>query len=254
MSILNFRPGWKLTVFTLAFTPLLLWLGFWQLDREQEKILLQRDFETRSQQAATSLESLDWSQVAELAYLNVSASGVYDNEHTYLLDNRTYQGRVGYEVLSPFNTQEGTMVLVNRGWIAQGATRDALPAITRIESQVTITATIYVPLEEPFLLSSTVEESQTAWPKVIQSIQVPLIEQELNQALAPYTIRLQEQSPGLEQSNWQTVNMLPEKHRAYAVQWFAMTFALLALYIYFGFRHPTTNTKHKDNDQTETES
>lgn len=254
MSILNFRPGWKLTVFTLAFTPLLLWLGFWQLDREQEKVLLQQDFETRSQQPARSLESLDWSRANELAYLSVSALGVYDAEHTYLLDNRTFQGRAGYEVLSPFNTQGGMTVLVNRGWIAQGVTREALPAVTRIEPQVAITATIYVPLEEPFLLNSTVEESQTAWPKVIQSIQITQIEQELNLALAPYTIRLQEQSPGLEQSNWQTVNMLPEKHRAYAVQWFTMTFALLALYTYFGFRHPAANTTHKDNAQRQRES
>ena len=241
MSLPIFRPGWKLTVFTLAFTPLLLWLGIWQLDREQEKIALQADFETRGQRPPTALESVDWSSLDELAYLKVSATGTYDNEHTYLLDNRTYQGRVGYELISPFTTQNGLTILVNRGWIAQGATRAALPQATPIEGQVEITATIYVPLEEPFLLSSTPEGGQTTWPRVIQSIQASQIIQELDQALAPYTIRLQERSPGLEQSNWQTVNMAPEKHRGYAVQWFTMTFALLVMYIYFGFRHPATN-------------
>ena len=242
MSIHYFRPGWKLSVFTLAFTPLLLWLGFWQLDREQEKIGMQEDFARRSSEAAVPLEKIDWDQSAELAYLKVQAIGSYDNAHTYLLDNRTHQGRVGYEVLSPFQLNDGSTVLVNRGWLAQGATRDALPHINEIQEQVAITATVYVPLEAPFLLSNAAEEGQQQWPRVIQSIQMETIAQELGQTLAPHTVRLQEGSPGLEQSNWQTVNMQPEKHRAYAVQWFTMTFALLAMYIFFGFRHPATNT------------
>lgn len=243
MSFPKFRPGWKLTAFTLVFTPLLLWLGFWQLDREQEKITMQEDFDARTQRPAIALDSVDWNLPNELAYLKVNVAGAYDNEHSYLLDNRTYQGRVGYELISPFTAQSGMMILVNRGWIAQGATRAELPQIRPVDGQVTITATVYVPLEEPFLLSSKPESGQTTWPRVIQSIQVPQMEVELDRTLAPYTIRLQELSPGLEQSNWQTVNMAPEKHRAYAVQWFTMTFALLAMYTFFGFRHPARNTK-----------
>lgn len=203
---------------------------------------MQADFEARTQKPAIALESVDWSRPDELAYLKVSVTGAYDNEHSYLLDNRTYQGRVGYELISPFTAQSGMTILVNRGWIAQGATRAVLPQIRRVQGQVAIAATVYVPLEEPFLLSSTPESGQTTWPRVIQSIQVPQMERELDRTLAPYTIRLQEQSQGLEQSNWQTVNMAPEKHRGYAVQWFTMTFALLAMYIFFGFRHPATNT------------
>ncbi|MEK7258357.1 MAG: SURF1 family protein [Pseudomonadota bacterium] len=250
MSRPIFRPGWKLTAFTLVFTPLLLWLGFWQLDREQEKITMQTDFEARTQRPAVALESVDWSRPDELAYLKVNVTGVYDNEHSYLLDNRTNQGRVGYELISPFTAQSGMTILVNRGWIAQGATRAELPEVTQIEGQVSITATVYVPLEDPLLLRSTPESGQSTWPRVIQSIQVPQMEQELSRTLAPYTIRLQQQSPGLEQSNWQTVNMEPEKHRAYAVQWFTMTFALLAMYTFFGFRHPATNITLKSRTES----
>lgn len=203
---------------------------------------MQADFEARTQKPAIALERVDWNRPDELAYLKVNVAGAYDNEHSFLLDNRTYQGRVGYELISPFTAQSGMAILVNRGWIAQGATRAELPQIRRVEGQVTITATVYVPLEEPFLLSSTPESGQTTWPRVIQSIQVSQMETELDRTLAPYTIRLEDLAPGLEQRNWQTVNMEPEKHRAYAVQWFTMTFALLAMYTFFGFRHPAPNT------------
>jgi surfeit locus 1 family protein len=67
------------------------------------------------------------------------------------------------------------------------------------------------------------------------------LSKDLAKDIAPYTVRLLENSIGLTQANWQAVNMLPEKHRAYAVQWFAMLFALITMFIYFGFKNPRLN-------------
>ena len=92
-----------------------------------------------------------------------------------------------------------------------------------------------------FLLNAVEESAVTQGPKVIQSIQIESLSADLAKKLAPYTVRLLDNSPGLEQANWQAVNMLPEKHRAYAVQWFAMLLALIAMFIYFGFKNPRLN-------------
>lgn len=245
--MVRFSPGWKMTLFTLAFSPLLFWLGHWQLDRQQEKIALQNEFDLRSQEVPVSVDELNW-ESRDLAYHRVSATGRYDNEHNFLLDNRTYQGHAGYEVLTPFETSEGSHILINRGWVAQGATRESLPAVQAITDIVSINGVIYVPLEEPFLLSNLEEEQRTTWPVVIQSINMDVIADKLETPILPYSIRLQPGSAGLEQPNWQAVNMSPEKHQAYAVQWFAMLAALIALYLYFGFRHPldTQTEKHHD--------
>jgi surfeit locus 1 family protein len=49
-----------------------------------------------------------------------------------------------------------------------------------------------------------------------------------NPPLFPYLVRLDMESPALVEAHWQVVNLDPEKHKGYAVQWFAMA-ATLAL-------------------------
>ncbi len=229
-----------MTLFTFAFAPLLLWLGLWQLDREVEKSRLQQDYDMRAVAPALELDTIDW-QREDLGFLKVSARGHFDTDTVYLLDNKIHEGSVGYELINPFVTEAGQTVLVNRGWIAQGASRSELPSIRYIEEAVEIQGSIYVPLDDVFLLNAVEETAVTRGPKVIQSIQIDSLSADLAKNLAPYTVRLLERSPGLEQANWQAVNMLPEKHRAYAVQWFAMLFALIAMFIYFGFKNPRLN-------------
>lgn len=236
-----FNPGWKMTIFTLAFAPLLFWLGAWQLDREQVKTALQQDYELRATAPALPLDTIDWQRL-DLGFLKVRASGQFETERVYLLDNKIHDGRVGYELINPFVTEGGQTVLINRGWIAQGASRSELPRIPIIDGRVEIEGSIYVPLEDVFLLNAIEESAITRGPKVIQSIRIDTLSADLEKKLAPYTVRLIDNSPGLEQANWQAINMLPEKHRAYAVQWFAMLFALLVMFIYFGFKNPLLNS------------
>lgn len=232
-----FRPGWKMTAFTVLFAPLLFWLGNWQLAREQEKILLQQEYEAKQAADPLPVASVDWSQ-AGLGFTGVFTDGEYDNEHVFLLDNRVHEGKVGYELLSPFVTDSGLELLVNRGWIPLGRTRTELPSVREIHGRVHIQGSIYVPLEEAFRLGSEEEIVTGTGPRVLQDIDMGRIAESLDANMAPYTIRLLPGSPGLEQANWQAVNMLPEKHRAYAVQWFAMLTALIGMFIYFGFKNP----------------
>ena len=229
-----------MTVFTLAFAPLLFRLGQWQLDREQEKTLLQQSYEIRTQAPAMPIDTLDW-QREDLAFLKVWAKGRFEEKRVYLLDNKIHDGHVGYELISPFVTEAGQTVLINRGWIAQGVSRNELPSIPAIEDSVEIQGSIYVPLDDVFLLSSIEETAIREGPKVIQSIEMDMLSADLEKKLVPYTVRLLDNSPGITQANWQAVNMLPEKHRAYAVQWFAMLSALIIMFIYFGFKNPRLN-------------
>lgn len=245
MASVSFSPGWKLSLFTAVLMPMLLWLGLWQLEREQEKIAMQADHAARSAASARAVQAVDW-ESDDLVYVKIEATGQYDNERSYLLDNRIFQGRVGYEVLTPFRTNDGVDLLVNRGWIEAGPTRNELPQVEVVSGQVQISGTIHVPLEEPFLLSDVQEEHGTGWPRVVQSINMGEIADQLGWPLRPYSVRLMAGSPGLEQDNWPIVNMQPEKHRGYAVQWFTMATALLMMYVYFGFKHPASRRNREE--------
>ncbi len=241
---MRFSPGWKMTLFTALLLPLLLTLGSWQLDREAEKIQLQALHERRTASAPAAVEELDWNG-GDIAYQPVTLTGEFDNERYLLLDNRIQDGRVGYEVMMPFTTSSGQSLIINRGWVAQGATREQLPLITPVPGTVTISGSVYVPFSEPFLLSEAQEAQTDDWPRVVQKIDVTAWSALLQTSLLPHTVRISSESPGALTAHWPTVNMEPEKHRGYAVQWFSMAAALLLMYVYFGTRRTTP----KPNDE-----
>lgn len=229
-----FRFNWKLTLFTVLLLPVLISLGLWQLDREEEKTEMQARYERRALEAPTPLSQLDWRD-NDLGWMQVTASGRYDVQRQFLLDNRIYESRVGYEVITPLITGTGVL-LVNRGWIAQGATRQDLPALPLTENEVSINAVIYVPSGDVMMLGSGIEPGTGSWPEVIQRLDMALASEMLGQEVLPYSVRLAPGSPGLLQANWQPINMQPETHRAYAVQWFIMALVLIILYFMFSFR------------------
>jgi surfeit locus 1 family protein len=77
---------------------------------------------------------------------------------------------------------------------------------------------------------------ETGWPRRIQRLHLPMLSREINTSLLPFMIRLQKESPSALVIDWPVINMLPEKHQAYAIQWFAMAIALVVFYIVLGVR------------------
>lgn len=234
LPLRDYRFDWKLTLLYLLFLPVLLRLGFWQLSREEEKRELLAVYESRQFEAPAPLSTLD--VVADLQYRQVQFSGEPDATHVFLLDNRIEQGRVGYEVLQPVRTDEGSLVFINRGWIAQGATRADLPEIPPLPARVDIRGTVYMQVGEPVVLSD--ELMSTGWPKVIQVLDPEGMQQVagLEGPLFPHTIRVGAGVPGALLRAWPVINLSPEMHRGYAVQWFAMSLMLTLLYLYYSTR------------------
>ena len=109
-----FRPGWLPSVLVALLLPGLLWLGFWQLQRGDEKRALLASFEARRQAEPISLEQLE--PMPDPAYRRVHLRGHFDTEHSLLLDSRIRDGHAGVELLQPFYDQSsGLWVLLNRG-------------------------------------------------------------------------------------------------------------------------------------------
>ncbi len=232
-----FHFNWKLTLFTVLLLPLLVYLGLWQLAREQEKRETQVSYDMRATQPPVALAQIDWQAVDDIAWRRVEGVGRYDSSRQFLLDNRINQSRVGYELITPFQTDNG-LLLVNRGWIAQGPDRQTLPDVSVTEEEIAIQGTIYVPSGDIMVLGEEEPAGQDPWPRVIQSLDNAQISALLGEPVLPYSVRLDPGAPGLRQINWQPVTLSPETHRAYAVQWFFMAVVLVILYLLFSFRRP----------------
>jgi surfeit locus 1 family protein len=232
------RPGFALLV--LAVSALMLWAGFWQLDRAAQKIAIEQSRLQASNQPVLVLQQvLEFlPEPASVRYRAVQLSGRYDSARQFLLDNRvikTKQGsRVGYHVITPLVLNDGRgVVLINRGWIPAGAQRGVLPDIEVDTAPRIITGTLDVP-ERGFHLGDM--DTNRSWPRVIQFIDYDALAKRLGLTVYPAVIVLDQAQPDAYTRDWRPVVEGPQKHYAYAVQWFLMCLAVLMLFAWFSVK------------------
>ena len=189
------------------------------------------------QQAPAPLQNLDFSS-AELLYTQVKFTGKQDNDHLFLLDNKTFQGKVGYELLLPFITDSGLLVFINLGWREQQGGRGKIGEIALKDERYQFTGSVYVPPGEQLVLGDELYDE--GWPKLMQTVDVEMMRTlaayPAQTQVFPYTVRAGEEIFAQASAYWPVVNVDPQRHRGYAIQWFAMAAALLVLYFYYSFR------------------
>src|SRR5215472_12931909 len=119
----QFRPRTIPTLAAVAFIALTIALGNWQRHRAAEKDALAAQFAAAAREPALELPSVDEEALA-LRFRSVKATGEYDAKQQILIDNKVRAGRPGFDVVAPLKLEgSGRYVLVDRGWIAQGASR-----------------------------------------------------------------------------------------------------------------------------------
>lgn len=221
-------------LFGLLLLALLCSLGFWQLERAEEKRELAERHAARQQQSPIDLTADKASlmagniEVEALADRRVSLVGSTSENGYLLLDNRTRSGRVGYEVVALVRTNAG-VVPVNLGWVAGDPARRQLPVVSLPSGQTTLAGRFYVAPGEAYTLADPVVPESL--PAVIQAYDIdtlqPVVERLLGAPLLPVFVRVAPEHPLAYQADWPVVNQSPDKHVGYAVQWFTMACVLL---------------------------
>ena len=245
MSTRQFRPALIPAIATLVVMAVCMRAGFWQLDRAAQRTALAEDARTRAEQGPRSLAAL--LALDEPANYPLQVRGEIDNLRPILLDNRMLDGRAGYHVLSPMRTHSGHHLLINRGWIHRGPDRNLLPNIPAIEGDITVHGQSYVYSDRTWVLAED-DLSEPQWPLRIQRVEMGAIGAALGVELAPFELRVTPDFP-LEQDAeqlprvWQDAIMTPDRHRAYAVQWFGLAMAVLVIFVAASFR-----SREPDND------
>ncbi|NOR39745.1 MAG: SURF1 family protein [Gammaproteobacteria bacterium] len=227
----EFTPALWPTLATLLLLPLLTGLGVWQLERADWKQGLVDAHSGRTRLSPVSLKSLtDINEAVQ--YRRVFARGYYDVEHQLLLDNRTYQGYAGYHVLTPLLLAESEqVVLVNRGWVPVGNDRSVLPDLPATTGEVLVDATVKLPPSKLFRLGA-LDETHAGWPQVVQQLEMKELEQRLGVTLQPLILLLSKDDEFGFIRDWKAVyGVTPDKHRAYAIQWFSLAVVLLLIYM-----------------------
>lgn len=220
-----------LAVVCAALTALMLRLGVWQLERADYKTQLFAQAQENDARPALSADEI-LQQAAEDSeswyFRSVKIVGQFDPTRQYLLDNRTFDGRAGYHVLSIF--RYGThQLLVNRGWTPVGADRRVLPDIRIDDRPVTLTGRL-APLPGSGLLLGDAGYGEATWPNVVQRVELDSMQTQLGIPLLPAVLLLDPQHPACLSCRWVAARGISaDRHRGYAVQWFSLAVTLLVL-------------------------
>lgn len=213
-----------LASFSIFFVIVFVFLGVWQIERAAHKEGLLQAFNAEQESPPIRLtsQSPDWSRVF--------VDGIFDSSRQILIDNQIHKGKVGYKIFTPFRFDDNKIVLVDRGWIAQGQSRSDLPQLKILEKKSRIIATVTSP-EQGVLAGSELLTNE--WPRVSQTKAVEVIASAFKEPILDIVLVL---DPGSSQITEfiqiKPFAITPVKHYGYAMQWFTMSIVLLGMFLY----------------------
>jgi surfeit locus 1 family protein len=203
------------------------------MSRAQEKERRQEQLEVLRREPPVTISASDVAE-GNMLYRRVRVTGAFAPEHTIYLDNRLRHHVPGFEIVTPLRIGESDrFVAVNRGWVAGTASRDRLPEVRTPDGQVTVEGTV-VPAQRVYQW-----EQSGAEGKVWLSFSLDRLRKERGIDLQPILVQQESALDDALERMWERPDTGRDKHLAYAVQWFAMAFAILAIYLVLGFRHHT---------------
>ena len=227
---------WHWVLVNVLVIVILLSLAYWQWQRAAQK---QQSLATlahwQTQRALGLNELVEITALSESSLINNDGVSMVFNArwlkpYVWLLDNQTVKGRAGYDVLIPvqqihFENSVGDVIaLVNLGWIAAPPQRSELP-VALIPAELSVQG-VYRANPEGLLWGKNMEDAGQ-WPMRMQKIDTPLLSAYLPGPLLKGVIYQQQHSPFLV--HYHPVVLPPERHRAYALQWFLLAVAALLM-------------------------
>lgn len=213
---------------TALFILLFLRLGFWQIARGQEKQSL-----INAQALLAKQPAKPWQpgEALPAQYQNISIQGRFMPQ-LFFFDNQHYQHQFGYHVLSPLQLSgdKERVILIDRGWVKGDITRRELPPVSFPPGLQGLSGSAYYPLKQAFSLGAMME-TRDEHRSIIEHIDVQKLSQVLQKTVYPFIIRLDPKDANGFVRAWPVVSMPPERHFAYALQWFVMALLVLIIFI-----------------------
>jgi len=230
----RFAPTLGLTLLALLLIAAFVRLGLWQWQRGEQREAAAAGF---ARGAAQVLE-LGAGTARELPlYQRVRVEGELDGAHQFLLENRTFEGRPGYEVLTPLVRAGAPALLIDRGWVPFSGSRAQLPEVSlSVSGRVQLTGRI-APLPTPGLaLGRAAPAARGPWPRVTSYPDMAQLAAALGAPLAARILLLDPGAPLGYVRDWQLPGVPPLRHFSYAIQWWAFALLTVALWVFLSRR------------------
>ena len=223
-----------MTCFVIFFLPILLYLGYWQISRGFEKKAIWEAYSINKTLPPILEKELTLYKKEDLFYRSIVIQGSYIND-SFLLDNRVYRSKKGYEIFTPFKSEDQAVYLVNRGW-----TNNYSDHPFKAPEGRHLIEGIISPFNKYGLNLSKVE-TEKSFPVVVQELTHSSASKLLgnNLSIEKIVIQLSAASKGSFEPIWGPTELKAPRHWGYAAQWLGLALVLVILYFYYGYKEPS---------------
>lgn len=241
ISIYNISFNYKLlpTLVFIIFFTLFIKLGFWQLDRADQKKIINMAFVDRQSQPLIPLNNETIQMpIEDIIWHHVTISGEFLNDKNIILDNQVVQEKVGFLIYTPFKILDSNRtILVNRGWYPLSNSRNDVPNIPPIKGAQAIEGEINQMPSSGISLGKVVTEKLDESSFRLQKMDYKVLCSLLGKDLMRYVVKLKKP---IFDKTYILDSGIPvpdsDKNYGYAFQWFAMAFTLFIIFIRLGLK------------------
>ena len=212
----RFRPKLWPTLALAALVGTTIALGNWQRHRAAEKQAMREQMERSASEPALELPLAE-ADPGTLRYRSVRATGQFDARRQLLIDNQVHAGRAGFHVVTPLKLADERYVLVDRGWIAQRATRSQLPEAPPQAGDVVVEGRINLPPAHYLELGP----DESGGP-LRQNLDLGRIAKATGLPLLPFIIEQTGDAHDGLVRDWPAPDFGIEQHESYVVQWYSL--------------------------------
>ena len=223
---LQFRPYPGITIAAVIATAILIGLGVWQLQRLQWKLALIAEVNGHMSAPPLPLSEALKDSADAMQYRRVALEGRFDNAKEAYVFTTAAGGEAVYHVLTPFLTDDGHNLLVDRGFVPKEklnpATRTPTDGATRLVG-------VWRMPDAPGTFTPAPDIAHRIWySRDLKGI----AEADHIQLAAPVVIEADATpNPGGWPKGGQTVVSFRNEHLSYAVTWFGLAAGLLGVYL-----------------------
>ena len=220
------------TLFTIPALLVLVGLGTWQLQRMQWKSEIINTFEERISDKAVA-PPLKVTNIEKWRFKRVALMGKFMHQHEFAITGKTFEGTAGFHLVTPLQSTDGKITLINRGWIPERLRHRKTRPETLTEGSVVVEGIIredkkkgyFVPENEPqndvWLYINAEQMAAKSQVGPISNYYIDVL-----RGPGPYTLPI-----GASQS----INMRNE-HLQYALTWYLLAISLLVIYVIYHYR------------------
>jgi surfeit locus 1 family protein len=228
-ELLRFRPTLWPTVFTIPSLVILIGLGSWQLERLHWKENLIAERTRRSTGAPIPLPPENASPES-YNFSKTRVSGEFRHDKEMYLAARSLNGNVGYHVVTPFRLDDGSAVLVDRGWIPIERKAPSTRQASENAGTVTLEGLLRGSQTKSWLVPDN-EPQNDIWFYV----DIPAMAKWAGlDHVRPYFIEAgPAPNPGGTPIGGQSPIDLPNNHLQYAITWYSFAVSLGVIYVIY---------------------